>query len=605
MSTLRYRPSIFPAFLIVAAFLILFAPIAVAQEPPVVEPSAPAGDSFGEVVNVEVVNVEVHVTDKAGRPLTGLTSEDFTLRVEGEATPISNFFAAVGGRPVTGETSEVAAGPSAEPEAGHFETPPEKRLHMAIVVDNGHIRATNRKRVFRHLRTFLDTRLPEDARVTVVSLDAGMTIHNEFTGDPNEIAEILDTIETAADRPRTQEIERRQILGELDTTGRVYDRSNFQRGGTTPDQLIVSRIRAFAEEEFVRGQRSLQSLDRVVSTLSGVPGRKALLYVADGIPNRPGEDLFLSYVYRYGDGDDAAPGYRSSGMTNDYFREIGRYELLPQFQQLAEIANAAGVVWYSIAADADPAATVRGAVTGGGVATESIEALEMNLREPVELAARFTGGRRLAMTSSGLDLDPLAADFGTYYSLGFNPPTDTAGELPPGGKSYRLAVDVPGMKDVQVRHRETWVRKGPDERLAEGTLAALFYDASPNPLEIRVEPGSAERRDDGSWVLPLEVRIPLARLVLVPRGESHTLRLSLFVTSEDEKGNPRQVQKLPFTAAIPDDKLEAALGDAMRYTLPMVVRPGDRRIALGVLDELGGSASYVRLKLEAAMLGGG
>jgi hypothetical protein len=37
---------------------------------------------------------------------------------------------------------------------------------------------------------------------------------------------------------------------------------------------------------------SLNALDSVVSWLAGVPGRKAVLYVSDGLPITPGLDLY-------------------------------------------------------------------------------------------------------------------------------------------------------------------------------------------------------------------------------------------------------------------------------------------------------------------------
>ena len=54
---------------------------------------SPSGPGFVEVVNVEVVNVDVYVTDADGKPVLGLGPDDFELRVDGRAVPISNFYA--------------------------------------------------------------------------------------------------------------------------------------------------------------------------------------------------------------------------------------------------------------------------------------------------------------------------------------------------------------------------------------------------------------------------------------------------------------------------------------------------------------------------------
>ena len=49
------------------------------------------GNSFGESIDVRVVNVEAVVTDKSGTRVFGLTPDDFRLLVDGEEVPIEFF----------------------------------------------------------------------------------------------------------------------------------------------------------------------------------------------------------------------------------------------------------------------------------------------------------------------------------------------------------------------------------------------------------------------------------------------------------------------------------------------------------------------------------
>ena len=48
-------------------------------------------ETFAESVNVELINVEVWVTDGEGNAVTGLTVEDFEVREDGRAVTISYF----------------------------------------------------------------------------------------------------------------------------------------------------------------------------------------------------------------------------------------------------------------------------------------------------------------------------------------------------------------------------------------------------------------------------------------------------------------------------------------------------------------------------------
>jgi hypothetical protein len=72
--------------------------------------SAPAQDKqaeqktlFFDTVQVNLINVDVCVTDRAGRPVTGLQLEDFEVFEDGHSVKVTNFFAAIRRcRPVPG-----------------------------------------------------------------------------------------------------------------------------------------------------------------------------------------------------------------------------------------------------------------------------------------------------------------------------------------------------------------------------------------------------------------------------------------------------------------------------------------------------------------------
>jgi hypothetical protein len=60
--------------------------------------TAPAETMFFESLDVNVVNVEVYVTDRRGEPVSGLGRDDFELYEDGHRVPITNFYAVAGGR---------------------------------------------------------------------------------------------------------------------------------------------------------------------------------------------------------------------------------------------------------------------------------------------------------------------------------------------------------------------------------------------------------------------------------------------------------------------------------------------------------------------------
>src|ERR1700704_676726 len=49
-------------------------------------------DSFGEEIQVNVVNLAVFVSDKQGKPIEGLQAADFTVTEDGKPVKITNFY---------------------------------------------------------------------------------------------------------------------------------------------------------------------------------------------------------------------------------------------------------------------------------------------------------------------------------------------------------------------------------------------------------------------------------------------------------------------------------------------------------------------------------
>lgn len=546
------------------------------------EPDVPSASTFVERVDVNVVNLEVFVTDRQGNPVTGLTAEDFRLFVDGEETPISNFYAEVDGDPARRTERPESPRPADPAAVVPASTPPEQVLRLTILVDNAHIRPSHRKRVFHHLREFLGRNLPPEAQVSVASLGKGqtLTIHSDFLANRAVLGNILDDLEASPVQDAGRDLERRQILSEL---FRAVGGRGFRSG---QDVSLLARIRAFAQDEYEHSRVALETLKRFVATLGGIPGRRALLYVADGIPIRPGEDLFYAWT-----NSENIQAYGAGNIT-EYRQQIGNFDLTREFEELADRANANRVTFYVLDAAGDHANQVRGAATEGRVDTTVLSTFENNYREPQELVAQATGGRRLeASPRLDRDLEDVATDFTSFYSLGFE------AKPSPEREWNELRVEIVGRKDLQVRHRQQLRLKPREQGLAERTLSALLYGTGDNPLDVSVSTEPPELRNDGAAILPLKVRIPLAQLALIPQGESHTGELSIFVTTKDEAGNPRPVQRLPFHIRIPSDKIDEALKQRAEYTLPLVVRPGDQQVALGVADDRSAIISTLRLEL--------
>lgn len=581
----------------IVALSLLASPLAaqggeIAGEPPsdATQP-APVEDRragfFTEIVDVRVINVDVFVSDRSGLPVTGLGAEDFVLEVDGQITPISNFYAKVGGEaresfgPVTSRSD-----PSFRTlEEVEEETP--RRSHVVILIDHTRLRATNRKRALTALREAVG-RIGEENLIAVVGVEGPLVFYSDFLYDRRAIDGILVDATRRATPAEVSDFERRQIFGELT---RGQSGGIFARWSQADQQALLARIQAYAAEEYARGVQSLQNIERVVSTLAGVPGRKALLYFGEGIPTRPGEGLFVEWRNRFGGGAGQEEiGLRHYDFNTDYARAIGRYELTDPMRQLAKAANRAGVTLYAVDTEGDHGGEIRSALTEQGATSETLSVVDENFREPLEYASKATGGK-LLRSSGRLDkhLAEVVGDLDSYYSLGF--------AAPPGwevGSEHDIKVTVRG-RSLLVRHREEVSVPAPDELEASATLAALRYQTANNPLSVKATPGSAATRPDGTTMLPVNLEIPIANLEMLPKGETEAASLSIYISVKGADGNASKVQKLPFHLAIPSEMMERARSDSARYDLPLVLRPGDQQVAIGVRDNVSGEFSAVRL----------
>jgi VWFA-related protein len=559
----------------------------ISAAPPVLAQQGEEAGTFFESVDVNVVNVEVFVTDRQGQTLTGLTQDDFELRVDGKPATITNFYAEVLGQPVRLETPTP-------PPPGTVPTPitlaqEDQKLHLIVFIDNSHISPTNRKRLFRALRDFLENNYSPDDAVTVVSYNRSVFVHSDFTSSREIIDRVLDDLSETAASTQVTAFERQRILAELfrrETGGSGRDPISFNYNRTA----LLQRIRAYAQQEFQLGLESIQALTRFMQSLGGVQGRKALLHVSDGIPTKPGEDIYFAWLERFAT-DPNNPTFVQD--LTSYPREVGDYDLLPHFRQLGRNANANGVTLYALDGESDHGSRVRSAANEGFVSSEVMSLADNNYREPLELTTQITGGRRI-QASSRLEeeMAQLATDFNTYYSLGFQV------ESSEKDKTRQIEVKV-NRKGLRVRHRDSYDPKNRDERTGQATLAALLYNAVANPLGVQIEAGPTEKRQDGNSVLPLHLAIPVKNLVLLPEEAGHTLRLSLFVSVKDKAGEARPVQKVPFHLTIPSEVLQDALKNSARYTLPVILRPGDQQVALGIRDDIALQESTVRVEVYA------
>ncbi len=527
-----------------------------------VEQSADEGVFF-ESVDVNLVNVQVFVTDKQGNPITGLGVDDFELFEDRQPVRISNFFAVEGRRPVeeTGATTPEVDRPPSEPLDM---LPEEERLHLIVYVDNFNIRPFNRNRVFRRLREFLSEKLERGDRVMLVTYDRSLHIRHPFTSNPDLVSAALFDLEKLTGHALHYDSEHRDIMRYIAETDELNQ--------------VAYRVTQFAESRYNDMTFALDGLRGMVDSMAGVEGRKALLYVSDGLPMVPGEDLFHALQHKYQD----------TGVLS----RMRDFDLSRRFTRLTDAANTNEVTFYTI-----DAAGLRVAFSGTAELGrygntpglwQVVESMKVhNLQSPLRFMADRTGGTAIYNTNDvGDGLSRVAADFGTYYSLGYVP--GHRGD----GRFHKIRVETK-RKGLRVRHRHGYRDKPMPARMADSTLSTLRYGFDRNPLGIELRLGDQTAHGRGNYVVDLVVSIPIGNVTLVPRPEFHEARVKLFVAAMDEEGGVADVQEELVPIRIPLEQIEQARAVSWHYAMRLIMRPGGHRIAIGIRDEIGADTSFI------------
>jgi VWFA-related protein len=514
---------------------------------------APPSTRVADSIQVNVVNLDVFVTDKNGQPMTGLTKEDFEILEDSKPVPITNFYAEN-----RAEAPKEAAATSAAPKVA--DRPLDQRLRLVVYVDDVNLSAATRDNILGKVSEFLHRELVPGDEVMLVRYDLKLDIRRAFTADLAQVDSDLAAISQLSSDIRKFEQSRRQALEDIigSMEGDIYEPA-----------LVETRLMAWGEQESGVIKRTLTALDSVVSWLAGVPGRKAILYVSDGLALAPGHDLFAAFA----DGPRGVTGISITERITP-FRDQS-LDLSKRFRETTAHAGRNGIAIYPIEAYG-----VRGA-RGSRAQNAAVQSRQNGLR----LLAEETGGQALLNAAQPLvALAPLAQDLASYYSLGYQPQRQ-GDEL-----EHRIEVRVKP-KGAQVRYRRWYRDKPVDEKIAERTLAVMRFGPEDNPLGARLDVLPGKKQGETR----VQVRVPVSKLYLQDNEDEETtkkqaqVRVYLVVGGE---GTLTPVRKTPLgTVEVSDTP-----GAPRQYVREITVNlpAGSYTLGVGLQDELAAATSYLR-----------
>jgi VWFA-related protein len=594
---------------VVVVFLVLSLPASLLSQ------QAP---QYTEQVEVRIRNLDVVVTDRAGKTVRGLKKSDFVVLENGVEQNVSNFAFYDSGATVA-ESFDTN-----NPKEEEIEPAPPRRFMFFI--DEMAMQPRARASLKKHVNDVVSTMRPGDL-ATVVRPTGSKKIVQDYTGD---LAAIQKSLNAAIDSCRISL-----------TSPQFAEFRKFRRDleqASTPRETSLAK-REYAQRETDRVQHRLAQIRALLATMSREEGKKVFVMVTSGLSSQPGRAAYEfdqeMKLFETGDWigenkkqtqDETWAEERDAGWMKaaaragerrwspmDRWQGMDRLEFVDFRSQIDDIARAAaadGVTIYALEPEVPllldtttkgvDARSVGTSLTQNDVTIQKVVPQDMLNQllhyeaETLTSLTEKTGGKWFRGQGEIDDVfRQLADDLRTYYSLAYRPP---AGD---DGKPRKIAVQVRNRPELKVRTRTEVVDEPESRDMADRVVAGLLVPYVENDLKMTVK-ADAPKKEGKEYEVPIEIVIPVERLKFF-RAEDGTWRASVrvhYAAAREEKellsyGQTEQMVELS------EGQYAQRNRGRYRYASSIMVPKGNIKIALGVVDTSTRQASLQTLLVNA------
>ena len=510
-----------------------------------------------------LIQLPVLVKQKSGQHLSGLTRTNFRVFEDGVEQPIASF-------------EEVRVSdhlvPASAPTPGEYTNirADVPQMMTVIAVDMANTPHNDQIYARAQLVRYLAGRLSPNQRIALVSISTrGLGIIHDVDSDPQALIRALQRADAGI--PATQ------AATSPETAPVLSSQNEFNPARSITAASLDQRVEQFmqaadAQEARNESDRSiettLRALQSIAWSLSGIPGRKSLIWITDGMP-----------LARYST-DAAMPGY----LESLYHRAI-------------QSLNDAQVALYPV--DASGLGSKRTSPSSDLVQLGSLnplntlDTLRTSTQTSMNMLADQTGGRAFYNTNNlEAAFRSVAEDSGSYYLLTYYL---VSGHAKPGWRSLKVSLDQRG---VNIRYRTGfYVSQGNDDLDANRRKDLEFALISPFtctgvPMTVRWLPASTA---PGSKAVNFSVHLSAESFSLDPDGNRFNLEFAAIAYKDGRN------------AAHVGDSLQGHLKDAtfakfkakgLTYEDSLSnLGPGEYRVRFVVRDNLSGRVGSVSAPL--------
>jgi VWFA-related protein len=532
-----------------------------------------------------LVEFTIVATDQKGQPVTDLTQSEITIVQNGKPQPVA-FFRFEGSA-----FGPDAAEPKREREPiapGIFTNRPEyspgpARNVTAIVIDTLNTlpedQVAMKAQVMHYLRA-----LAPNTRVAVYALGANLRILHDFTDDLEALRARLakHNIEFNIQAISADELERRQLMEAEHFNDAVDeyidDEADEDAKAEAEARAEINKVRGHMarSEEYFQEQLHMRRMNQTVASLqalgnhlSGIPGRKNMVWISGGLA-----------MLTQGAQDRWVNSYTS------------------QVRGLAQRLATQGITVYPVHATGLQVGMLGTSTTAQGSSKGQPESQrlrpmtrENDLRVwgTMDMLADVTGGRSFKNTNElTAGVRAAATDLRGSYSVGFYVPENSDNRW----REFDVRVNRPG---VRVLHRKGYMALAPVKQPVNWTQGE-WEAAMRNPLgstAIRLD-ARADAVPDGLNVL---IQIAADDLYYKRVNGAPVTDLEIAFGERSSKEWTR-VRRDGATITIKENPQQTVRPSIVRFSKMWTIEPGTTQVRLIVRDRMTGRFGVLDMPLN-------
>jgi VWFA-related protein len=437
----------------------------------------------------------VSVKDKDGRPVEGLTANDFVVSEDGEPQTVSFVeFQRLPDRPAEARSASpaplepaVVSAPSAT--QGQIAVPPpgdaryrDRRL-LVLYFDLTAMPPADQMRAYTAAQTFIDTQMQPSDLLAIMTFGGGaVRVKQDFTADRGALREVMQTL----------------IFGD------------DKDGDGIPDNTDIGTAFGQDDAEFsiLNTDRQLSALQTAATMLRALPEQKALVYFASGL--------------------------RLNGVDNQAQLRATTNAAIRANVALHPI-DARGLVAQAPLGDATRPSPGGIGMFNGQQAQNMLTSFQRS-QDTLYSLAKDTGGHAMFdYNDLSLGIAQAAQSVTSYYMLGYystHPAND--------GRFHRIRVSLRNPSLGELAYRQGYFS---DKEFAKFTAAdkerqleeALMLDNPVTDISIAMEVNYFQL-NSAEYFIPVAVKIPGSELALARRRGAPRTLIDLIGEVKDDYG---------------------------------------------------------------------